>query len=687
MGKDESTTVEEKPKVIKKKLDAAQTKVLTDIYGDKAEYEYAQELIQGIDDDLDLREQSSIVFNGMSYTKSYEVNQRIAINYAPARNPKDDRQLSMGLPHEKIIAFAAIFLKFVFRKEIKCYDNKGRLIKGLGELYELAIEYSYKLEQFVKKIALIYWEVFSQGNAFVLEEWEVVLRNIPKAYMEGEKGKKGELVNADNMDYTYEFLDTLTFEEGDDKQFRRAVSRVLDGRNVIFGDPEIEEVQDQPRITIEDEVSMIDAEEMFGTLDRWVHVPKTREDITAIIGEKLTLFSTARIKDPEKRAIIHYVYNIEANRLNIFVNGLMMMSRKVPMSIFYPRMKYPLSNVPGERLKGSIYARSTPAKTKFNADFIDWALGMLANKFEQGIDPAILSQSKYTLTRDMFRGGQVTHGVKKGDYEKADPDNKGITNAEAGFVGMLKEIIDSQTLGATTTGELSSGATAFEISTVESNQRDKLGYLLDGLMIGFMDMAQRRTETIEAKYTIKQRETMVDSERVNVYQNFTIDISGVENVVIFDDNVGSINYDEQGNKDKLFNKAFKDKKAGSPTEYYLVDPKSMRRGDYNVVITVKPERIKDSQIQMIQMWDDFTQLLNTFGKDTEGGTVNMKDLQKRYLEISGQSDKTFTTKIYEQLQEVQGQENPLLNKGSFGKPASKVLKPRVKEAVEAEARK
>lgn len=641
---------------------------LKSVYGTEEEGKYAQTLIQGINDDLELREKNSLVFNGISYSQAYEYNQKKAINYAPPRNPKDDREVSMGLVHEKIIGFCAIFLKYVFKRRIKCYDERGSLVKGMGEIYDLAIEFSQKLEEFKKKVALIYWETFTQGNAFIYEDWEVKNKDIPKAFVIGEDGKK-KLVTADTMDYTYEFLDGLTYEEGTPAQFRRAVSRVLDGRQVIFGNPEIEEVQEQPRITLEFEFTDADAQAIFGSLKRWGNVPKTKDDITTMVGEKTTLFDSARHKDPSKTFIGHLVLDKENNRYNWFLNGIMMLPMKTPMTLFYPRGNYPLSNVPAERLRGSIYARSTPAKTKFNADFVDWALKMLANKFEQGVDPAILSKGKYTLTRDMFRGGQVTHGVSRDDYEKADPDNNGVTQSEFSFVNMLKEIIESQSLNQTSTGELSSGNTAFEIAKVDQAQQDKLGYLLDGVMIGFMDMAMRRAETIESKYTIKQKETIVDGKTIPVYQNFTVNVAGIENVVVFDEEVGGETYDFETKRDELFQKGFKERKQGFPTEYFLVNPVMLREKKYSLDIEILPERLKESQLQMIQLFDEFTQLINLFGRDTEGGVISTEQLKKEYLEVSGRPDELFTTQMYQKLEQETGGE--AYNKGGFGKPTVK----------------
>ncbi|MBW8034712.1 MAG: hypothetical protein FVQ79_03420 [Planctomycetes bacterium] len=632
----------------KKEIDEKHKELLTKAYGnDEEEWKYAQDKIQQINTDLELREQASLVFNGVAYSTAYEYNQVKGINYSPPRNIEDDREVSLGIVHEKIVAFAAIFLKYVFKYRIRCYDSKGKLVRGLGKIYELGIEFSRKREQFLHIIGLVFWEVFTQGNAFVLEDWEVMNRKKIKAYLKKE-GEEKKIVNPDTMDYTYEFLDELTYEDGDEVQLRRAISRVLDGRQVIFGNPEIENIQEQPRITIEEEMSKGDAHAMFGTLKRWDHIPKEATNIEIMTGEKLTLFDVKRLKKPEETFIIHRVLDKEHNRFNIFINGLMIFSRKTPLTLFYPRNNYPISNVPAERLRGSIYARSVPAKTKFNADFVDWALKMLANKFEQGIDPAILSKGKYTLSRNMFRGGQVTHGVSSQDFERADPENKGITQPEFSFVGLLKEIIEAQTINRITAGEGTGADTLGQEQLLESNQRDKLGYLLDGLMLGFLQMAERRCETIESKYTIKQKETIVDGKKINVYQNFSVSVSGTENDVEFNDEVGGENYDVEGTRNELFKKSFEDKKAGFSTEYYLANPNHIREGRYFFDVEIIPERIKDTNIQLAIMWEDFANRLKIFGT-----VVNIDAMKKEYLETSGKPDDTFTTQLYQKLDQEQ----------------------------------
>lgn len=647
------------PQATDSTYDSAEAKQFRqDAYGEGdegvAEQSAALAYITRINDALNVRERNTLIFNGIAYSRAYLYNQQKAINYAPPRNPKDDREISMGTVHEKIIAFCAIFLKYNFRRRIKVYGKDGKVIDNLGEVYDLAIEFSHRMEQLGKRLALIYWELFVQGNAFILEDWEVRTCTEQDAY-DGETK-----VDTSTMDFTYDTIEKYQFKPGQEYQTRRAVSRLLDGRMVIFGNPEIEEVQDQPMICLEEEISRTDGEQLYGSLKRWGSVPKEAKEIDWVTPMKVTLFNTQRLEHPENRIIVHRIFDKPNNRFNILLNGVMMLPRNTPFKLFYPRGNYPLTNIPAERLKGSIYSRSIPAKTKFNADFVDWALKNLALKFEQGVVPAILAKGKYTLSRDMFRAGKVTHGISPQDYAKADPDNKGVTPYEVNFFGLLKELVESQTLNPTATGEFDPNASATQIAITDQNQRDKLAFLLDGISGGFMDMALRRAETIEAKYTIKQKEITVNGKKVNVYQNFTIDMGGVNSSVVFDDAIGDPSYNHDDTRNKLHQMAVKAKRAGKPSEFYIANPDDLRTGSHELDVEIIPERIKEIDLQMQSMWGEFTSLLNTFGKN-----VNIEELKSIYLEVRGRPATIFNSADVMKLQEITAQ-----GAGSLGSPGA-----------------
>jgi hypothetical protein len=652
---------EKKQEEVKKKLHAS---VMEAYDNNEDEAKHAIAVVAQINKDLEGREKASIVHNGISYSKAYEYNVRKGINYAPPREPGKEREVSMGLVHEKIIGFCAFFLKMVYKRQVKCYGEDAKVIKGLGDIYDLAIEHSYRLEQFIKKLALIYWELFCQGDTFIQEVWDV--RNIQNRIAM----KDGQEITPDQMDYTYEFMDGLTYKDGEMVQVRKAISKILDGRTVILGSEEIEEIQDQPRITIEEVISTQDAKEIYGSLKRFKFVPEEKENIANCLnGEKVTLFDVDRLADPKAQKILHIVWDKEHNLFNILLNGIMLLPSKTTFNLFYPRGNYPITKVSGERMTGSARSRSVPAKTKFNADFVDWALKGLAEKFEQGIDPALLVHGKYTLSKDLFRAGQRTHGINKTDYEKADPDNAGITTSEFSFVTMLKSIVEAQTLSKTTSGEVSS-ETATAVNEAQASQAEKLGYLLDGVVNGFMDMALRRAETFESKYTIKERETIVDGKKIAVYQNFSVSIDGTDHNVSFDEGLRNEDVDQQAMKDKMFQTSFKETKEGNPTKYYLADPNFIRQGKHSIHIVIKPERVKDTMTQIMQMRDEFS-----FLKDMWGNGIDMAELKNEYIKITGRPDKIFlpaeTMRLNNELEQMNANAPTPNDMGTFNKPTIK----------------
>lgn len=613
---------------------ATETKDVLDPYlGNEEEKKQAIAMVKQISDDLDAREKHTVVFNGMPYSRAYVYNQRRAINYAAPHIKGQDREVSYGLVHEKIVGFCSFFLKNIYKRRVKCFDEYGTIVAGMGDIYDLGIEHSYKLEQLVRKVSLIYWETFTQGDAFIFEEWQV------KNIIDKIALKDGKEIAPEDMDYTFEFFDGLQWKDGDMVQERQAVSRIMDGRCVILGNPELNDLQEQPRITLEDVISRSDAEGFYGTMSRWSAVPQEKETIASMFtNEKMTLFDTERLGDPSKQVMRHFVMDKETNRYNLVLNGVVMLPTPTSFRHFYPRNNYPMSQVSSERLTGSAYSRSVPMKLKFNADYLDWMLKKLSEKFEQGVDPALLVKGKYTVTKDLFKGGQRTHGIGKDDYEKADPDNKGITAQEFGFASLMKEIIEEQSLNKTTSGGVSDD-TATAVNAAQSNQIEKLGFILDGILGGFQQMAMRRAETIESKYTIKQSETIVDGKKIPVYQNFTVAMGGKDHSVVFDEEVGQPDYDEEGKKDELFEKSFADGKKGFNTAYHLANPKLIRQRKYTVDIELIPERKKDTYLQIIELQNEANFLLSTWGEQ-----IDKDELSKEYINITGRPDTLFIPK-------------------------------------------
>ena len=142
-------------------------------------------------------------------------------------------------------------------------------------------------------------------------------------------------------------------------------------------------------------------------------------------------------------------------------------------------------------------------------------------------------------------------------------------------------------------------------------------------------------------------------------------MGGVQNVVVFDDELENDLYDVKSKRDELFTQAFTERMKGKPSEYFLVKPKDLRDGNYIIDIEIKPERIKDSALQLITMREEFNWLLATFPN------VNRAEMQKEYQEVSGRNDDMFLPMELVELQNAGQTESEGTNMGSFGKPTIK----------------
>ena len=101
----------------------------------------------------------------------------------------------------------------------------------------------------------------------------------------------------------------------------------------------------------------------------------------------------------------------------------------------------------GRATDGSAYSRSSPARPSLT--LTSWiGLERAFGEVEQGVDPALLVKGRYTLTRDLFRGGQRTMEYLTVITRK-QTRQCGITASEFSFVKLLKEIVESQTLNQT----------------------------------------------------------------------------------------------------------------------------------------------------------------------------------------------------------------------------------------------
>lgn len=614
---------------------------------DPEEMEHAKKVLMRIANDLLAREQPTPVFNNMTYTTNYEYNQLRAQAYSPAKNTKNknDKNISVGLEHEKVVSFVSILLSKDFKRDITVLED-GHKIKDMGDFLNHGIEHSFINEDMESHLApLIYYETNSQGDCFVMRDFVVKNINEPNGAM---KSKDITLEDLDNMDFDKQTYKTV--------QVRKIESKILDGRSLIPGNPEIETMQAQPRVTLEFIISREEAQQLFGSLKRWQFVPKTATFLGTVTGNASglrTLFNTNRIKKPDELVVVHIYMDKSLNLYNVYVNGLQMLNRKTPFTFLYPTNRYPIAKFSTERLPRSFYAKPLPQKIKYNANFFDWVFKMMAVRFERGADPAWVTNGKSSIPKNMFDAGNVTHGIKKGDYERADPEQQGVTPAEINFFNIMKEILESQTINPTVAGQVGGDNTLGEVQMAATAQTIKMAYLFAGIMQGWQEIALISSDIILQRYTQPVEYATVDGKQVPIYNNFSVIHDGSQNVITFQNAMNDPEYELLKDNNQLFQQAYKDKEGGDNINYYKLNPDRLRTGDFNIMCRIIIKDKETPEIKLAKFFQEMGQVRGIFPN------VDLNVLQDMYRNIANRPADMFKQMDTGLMQQGNDPSNPL----------------------------
>lgn len=554
----------------------------------------AQELINKMYQCFYKREQPNIIKNGQILQSSYVYNYQKATNYTPDLGSDDDNNLTTGHIYEVIFTLSAICLGLQFNPLIKVKDVKGNESRELSNTYKKLAKYSFELENFKTSILpFILNETFTQGDCFILEHWEVIdsIEKVP--YI--EIGSKKKYITDKNRKEYYEklltdnsFVEKIKFEDKKTTT-RRARSIKLDGRCLLEGNPEIEEIQNQPYIFIEYLMHREQAEGLFHKLKYW-DLAKASAGNSAMqyLFGKPTIYNESRIRESKDLFYIHYYFNKDENKYNLFINGIMMYEKDTPMNIFFPAMNYPITHFKMESVSGSLRGKGVPDKLKYVSDYLDFFINIVAYQREAATIPAINVTGRRTIKRDMFKAGSVNHNIEFGkDYHYADSDvhKRGIQQGEMEWVNKIQEIMQNQSLNSITLGQSTEGQLATGIVASQQNQLVRLKPIVHNFLKGMCDLYERRLETIKYKYSIPTKEEEFETDKEdekgkkkkkmrNVYQEIEFTESDyTTNIKISDlDTYG----DTTELNRELFKKSFDNKQLGRNIDFEVLDAKNMQ---------------------------------------------------------------------------------------------------------------
>ena len=611
-----------------------------------------------------VRESAHPQFDGMGYMKYNETNEMADISYVAPKKNKYDARITTGITHEKDTTLVSMMEGFNF-------EGRVHVFKGTEELYDMGnaltawVRKSREEERYDEKRPINYRNMFAQGTAFV-----------KIAHMEHYVPNK--LFDQSLVDFTK--LDSLKWREaGYKKVFDGTVSDLIDGKKVFMEDIRQWDIRKQPRVYTVEYIPRLLLEGIWKNSPRWAYVPKKCAG-AGVLGYITTgsIYSdwTFGEVDFDKIEVIQ-TYSPFENRYQIYLNGIPMLPAKFPLTAISPSGCIPIAKGDIDTMQLFAYSKSVPAKTKVDQAIFDEFLRVLIIKFQQSAFAPRGNLAEVIVDQNIFMPGRMTANVMPEDFP-ALMETPGPTAADFQIFNLLKEQIDSKSVGALLEGDGGSSQTLGEYMDKQKKQMLKLGRYFDAVinwekqMIHLITMSLLANGTKPKAQYFDPKEGKVKREYKDVAMNDTFP-SGQQgtNILKFqEDNIVSP-YQVRDEQNAILDETGKEVKLTyiDPVlaQEMLTDPSYCF---YYEVIPVDKNNDKLAQAMFVAM---IQQAQAIFGPDS----LNVADLKKRYAAKFGEDFNTlFIDEATLQMQrQQQAQAAQLAEAGGTIAPSIKMPTP------------
>ncbi len=135
------------------------------------ERKYRKYLLERLERARDLRESPHDEFDGRTYTDHYIANFKAGNAYIMPRKNAEDTNIVTGTTREKILAVVSAVLNLNFETVMRAFDKNDIEDAQLGEAMSDMIEKSEKVENWDDKKIFAYFELATQGDVFMEENF------------------------------------------------------------------------------------------------------------------------------------------------------------------------------------------------------------------------------------------------------------------------------------------------------------------------------------------------------------------------------------------------------------------------------------------------------------------------------------------------------------------------------------
>ena len=594
------------------------------------------------------RDQEHDEFDGMSYTTQYELNERLANTFIQPKRNKEDTNFQSGTIRQKLFALLSALVNLDLRGDISAFDKDGFEVQAVGDAMEDVILKTDEYDNDDEKKYLRQYELLKHGTVFVEELWDEKTKKSKKS-----KNKFDGKVSG------------FKYDEKIKDAFARPTRNIIPGINVYMGDITKYDISDQPYIFTVDTVPYEEAKRMFGTWERWKHVPRALKRFEG--SENTNVFSNDWTLLQVKQDYVEILRYQDKwnNEFALMLNGTLMTPVGMPLPWGYEEYNIAQQNLEPIHAKFA-YGKSLVSRTRNKVALLDEMMRLAILKTQKSFMPPYLNLSGRVLSNRVFMPGKISYGIAPNTLVPINErEAQGVTNSELAMIKELQQSIDQETTSPTFSGQQSEGSpTATEIIELQRQAKMVLGLTVFSMSMMEWKLSHLRLQNLLVNW-YQPEDQVVDKARgilKNKYRKVTTDMT-VEGegqgkrIVIPTEEIPSAQAIMKA-EDQLT------QEQGMPIRLIFLNPEEVCSEKITWQIIVTPKEKKSSEVQKL--------LFRGFLADILPLGPNLEYVKERAASVWGENPKKLFGENPEQLK----QQMLAQQQGGEGAPAG-VVSPRV----------
>ena len=545
------------------------------------------------------RDQAYAYFDDLTYEDDYYANQKASNAYLRPKINDDEVRIVTGGTEKKLEVLSNEILSMNMEAEALAYDDADNELRNLGQDMMDVVKRTDDMEKDEDFWQAWLRELLTQRAVFFEEVDDYQIYN----------HRKPLPLSPEDPNYK-------AIKKSKQRVIHKAKKRLLNGLCVYLGDmfvPARNFQTEQPYIVLYKQRSYSTTKQIYQNWARWEYVKPGKN-----LNENSPMYY--RMNDVSDNTVeeCHIVDPVNGEHY-IILNGVPMLEESTPLWYeVLPDRRYPISMVTIKEMDTEFsYGKPPVSSAKTMQALNDETIRNLVLKFRQAIEPAmaVSSNNAKTVSRDIFRSGAITQGIKKDDIYPINPDNKGVTQSEFNFYNLIEE----KTAEFIGTGQLQQGQapsgeqTATEIQQLQTNAIKNLGHIVAAYMRARRDAPYLRIYNILENFVkpVSQHVSPTTDVVQAVYEKFT-----VSNALFSDGKRGKkvVQFTDRNmtplEKDAVFEYELGEEQAGRPTRFRTINIKQLAKINVFWHIVVNQQRREGSALNKILFKDEMEQAIS-----------------------------------------------------------------------------